>query len=188
MFDFTRHFLSSVTRILGLEHNQMTGGFLAVEYAGRTVQVRVSHIGVSPQEWIRSPTDTVKAMPCSEQIKALMETCQSATVMTSIMNGYDRLKGAQFQLLAFERLLDECRQWRGVAKMVLLCPKPPKREFILVDYENAVEQVTLESRKAASAERKAASDDVTEFLDDQWEVSQSRCILSHTMAPLISRS
>jgi len=156
MFDFTRHFLSNCVRILGLEHRQMTGGFLAVEYAGRTVMVRVSHIGVTPAEWKRPAGVTVALMEgISAEVTGLMEQCKASTVMTSLMNGFDRLKGAPFQLLAFERLLDECKQWRGEAKLIMLCPKPPKQQSVLLPEEDLEDEEQV-------------GEDVTQFVEDQW--------------------
>ena len=74
MFDFTRHFLSNCVRILGLEHHQVTGGFLAVNYGGRTVTVRVSHIGVTPSEWQRDESLCGGLGRIDEAVQATTET------------------------------------------------------------------------------------------------------------------
>jgi len=130
MFDFTRHFLSSCVRILGLDHRQVTGGFLAVEYGGRTVTVRVSHVGVTPSEWGGAAATPNQIAAMSPNIQGMLTACQGSKVMTSAMNDYDRLKGAPLQLIAFERLLKEYQQWQNQVVFVMICPVPPQRDLL----------------------------------------------------------
>ena len=46
IFTYARHFYSACQRLLGLNHTYMQGGRLGIEYYGRTVMLRISHIGV----------------------------------------------------------------------------------------------------------------------------------------------
>ena len=46
IFTYARHFYTSCQRLLGLNHTYMQGGRLGIEYFGRTVMLRISHIGV----------------------------------------------------------------------------------------------------------------------------------------------
>ena len=56
LFEYTRNFLTSCKRMLGLEYEFKRGGFLGVEYGGRHVMVQVSTFGVSPVR-ARAPAD-----------------------------------------------------------------------------------------------------------------------------------
>lgn len=163
MFDYTRHFLSSCVRILGLEHQQVTGGFLAVEYGGRTVTVRVSHIGVTAAEWRRDGDQSplrVKEGSVAPEIKELLETFSETTVMCSVMNDYDRLKGAPLLLLAFERLLMECTQWQGQVQLLLICPKPPRRTY------------NLSSPSTTESQEYPIEISILQAVEDMWDVYQ----------------
>ena len=46
IFQYARHFYSACQRLMGLNHTYMQGGRLGIEYFGRTVMLRISHIGV----------------------------------------------------------------------------------------------------------------------------------------------
>ena len=46
IFQYARHFYAACQRLMGLNHTYMQGGRLGIEYYGRTVMLRISHIGV----------------------------------------------------------------------------------------------------------------------------------------------
>lgn len=46
IFEYARHFYTSCNRLLGLNHEFKQGGKLGIEYYGRTVMLRISHIAV----------------------------------------------------------------------------------------------------------------------------------------------
>ena len=46
IFEYARHFYSACNRLLGLQHEFLQGGQLGIEYYGRTVMLRISHIAV----------------------------------------------------------------------------------------------------------------------------------------------
>lgn len=49
LYEYARHFLTSCRRILGVKYSGQPGGYVGVEYSGRTVAITISHIGISPQ-------------------------------------------------------------------------------------------------------------------------------------------
>ena len=46
IFEYARHFYSACNRLLGVQHEFLQGGQLGIEYYGRTVMLRISHIAV----------------------------------------------------------------------------------------------------------------------------------------------
>jgi trehalose 6-phosphate synthase/phosphatase len=46
MFEYARNFYTAVTRMLDVRQQFRQGGILGIEYHGRFVPLRVSHIGV----------------------------------------------------------------------------------------------------------------------------------------------
>ena len=46
IFEYARHFYTACNRLLGLNHEFKQGGQLGVEYFGRTVMLRISHIAI----------------------------------------------------------------------------------------------------------------------------------------------
>ena len=46
IFEYARHFYTACNRLLGLNHEFKQGGQLVIDYFGRTVHLRISHIAV----------------------------------------------------------------------------------------------------------------------------------------------
>lgn len=46
IFEYARHFYTACNRLLGLNHEFKQGGQLGIEYFGRTVMLRISHIAI----------------------------------------------------------------------------------------------------------------------------------------------
>ena len=49
-FEYARKFFVTVKRILGLDYTFLPSGAIAIEYAGRNVMVKVSHVQISFEE------------------------------------------------------------------------------------------------------------------------------------------
>ena len=49
LFDYARNFLNNCRRLFNLQLDYSNGGFMSVNYHGRIVGVRVSHIGIDEQ-------------------------------------------------------------------------------------------------------------------------------------------
>jgi trehalose 6-phosphate synthase/phosphatase len=112
LFEYARHFLTCVRRILGLTY-EMEGGQLAVQYNGRTVAISSMHVGVD----VVSLRRTLQDPPAVAEIAALRAKYAGRKVML----GIDRLecvRGIPLKLLAFEKFLQQHPQWLG--KVVLV--------------------------------------------------------------------
>ena len=51
LFEYARNFFKSCHRLMGLDYEFRRGGYLGINYHGKSVMIRVSHIGVD-QEYI----------------------------------------------------------------------------------------------------------------------------------------
>lgn len=164
LFDYARHFLSACVRLLNLEHEARQGG-LGIDYEGRHVMIRVSHIGVDPQRFedcLQSPLMRVKA--------AEIEAKYPGRTILGAIDDLDVIKGIALKLIAFEDYLASSNEaTRGnVALVQVAIPKAARvdakvRDEIreLVDHINATygkpdhqpvlyieEQISFEERMA----------------------------------------
>lgn len=122
-YDYARHFLSSVSRILGLPTLPN-----AVEFDGRIVSVGAFPIGIDPDTF----TEGLKRPEVKQRIATLKQKFQG----TKIIVGVDRLdyiKGVPQKLHAFEVFLTEHPEWIG--KVVLVQVAVPSREDV-EEYQN----------------------------------------------------
>jgi trehalose 6-phosphate synthase/phosphatase len=100
LFDYARHFLSACVRLLNLEHEARRGS-LGIDFEGRHVMIRVSHIGVDPArftERLDSPEWRVKAAELSAKYP------KDITLLGAI-DDLDVIKGVALKLVAFEYYL-----------------------------------------------------------------------------------
>ncbi|KAL3839982.1 hypothetical protein ACJIZ3_024573 [Penstemon smallii] len=114
-YDFARHFVSSCTRILGLE-----GTPDGVEDQGKLTRVAVYPIGIDPDRFIRA-----LELP---QVKDHIIDFKERFAGRKIILGVDRLdtiKGIPQKFLAFEKFLEENPIWRE--KVVLVQIAVPTR-------------------------------------------------------------
>eukprot|EP00184_Porphyridium_aerugineum_P004640 CAMPEP_0184695282 /NCGR_PEP_ID=MMETSP0313-20130426/2971_1 /TAXON_ID=2792 /ORGANISM="Porphyridium aerugineum, Strain SAG 1380-2" /LENGTH=983 /DNA_ID=CAMNT_0027153713 /DNA_START=336 /DNA_END=3287 /DNA_ORIENTATION=- len=124
LFDYARHFLSACVRLLNLEH-EATRGILGVEYSGRHVMIRVSHIGIDPLRFkarLGSPE-------VEEKKKALRKDLGivpgSRVHILAAIDDLDVFKGISLKLLAFESFLQSYEIYRG--KIILVQVAIPKK-------------------------------------------------------------
>lgn len=114
-YDYARHFLSSVERVLGVA--TMPNG---VEYNGRYVNVGAFPIGIDVDNF----TDGLKKDSVIQRVQQLKDKFQD----TKIIVGVDRLdyiKGVPQKLHALEVFLNEHPEWIG--KVVLVQVAVPSR-------------------------------------------------------------
>ena len=133
-FDYARHFLSSCTRILGLQTSPNM-----VEYKDRRVIVGVFPIGIDPSKFkdgLEQPT-----------IIKRMETLKEKFKGVKIMVGVDRLdyiKGVPQKLHAFDAFLNKYPEFIG--KVVLVQVAVPSRTDVeeYIQLRNNVNQLVGE--------------------------------------------
>ncbi|GAX74440.1 hypothetical protein CEUSTIGMA_g1889.t1 [Chlamydomonas eustigma] len=107
-YDYARHFISSCTRILGLE-----GTPEGVENNGSVTRVGTFPIGIDPERFTRSLE--------TEEVQSNIAKLLNRYAGRKIMLGVDRLdmvKGIPQKLLAYEKFLEEHPEWRDKVLLV----------------------------------------------------------------------
>jgi trehalose 6-phosphate synthase/phosphatase len=114
-FDYARHFLSSCTRILGLETTP--GGIM---YNGRYIPIIVSPVGIDPEKFLIQLK--------SEEHQKILLGYKKNFEGKKVLLGVDRLdyiKGIPHRLRAFELFLQKYPEWKG--KVFLIQIAVPSR-------------------------------------------------------------
>ena len=75
MFEYARNFYTGATRMLDVRQHFRQGGILGIEYHGRFVPLRVSHIGVD----IKDLTEMIENEANREQITEFKEKIKNLT-------------------------------------------------------------------------------------------------------------
>eukprot|EP00878_Enallax_costatus_P027615 GHUV01029750.1.p1 GENE.GHUV01029750.1~~GHUV01029750.1.p1 ORF type:complete len:669 (+),score=134.14 GHUV01029750.1:399-2405(+) len=107
-YDYARHFISSCTRILGLE-----GTPEGVEDNGSVARVAAFPIGIDPERFAQAlETEEVQM-----NIAKLLNRYAGRKVMLGV-DRLDMIKGIPQKLLAFEKFLHEHPEWRDKVLLV----------------------------------------------------------------------
>ncbi|GMH33474.1 hypothetical protein BSKO_01308 [Bryopsis sp. KO-2023] len=107
-YDYSRHFISSCSRILGLE-----GKAEGVEDHGHLSRVVACPIGINVERF----RVALKNKDVQEQIEKLRVPCAGRKVMLGV-DRLDMIKGIPQKLLAFEKFLEEHEEWREQVVLV----------------------------------------------------------------------
>lgn len=100
-YDYARHFLSSCTRILGLE-TEPNG----IEFEGRFAQVGTFPIGIDPSAF----TECVKMPHIIERTRSLEAKFEGKKVIIGV-DRLDYIKGVPQKLQSFEIFLSQHPEW-----------------------------------------------------------------------------
>ncbi|WVQ85139.1 alpha,alpha-trehalose-phosphate synthase [UDP-forming] [Cryptococcus sp. DSM 104549] len=122
-YDYARHFLSSCTRILGLE-TQPNG----IEHDGRYCQVGTYPIGIDPTQFIEG----LQRETVTSRLKTLENRFQGCKVIIGV-DRLDYIKGIPQKLHALEVFLTQHPEWIG--KVVLVQLAIPSRQDV-EEYQN----------------------------------------------------
>lgn len=119
LFDYARHFLSACVRLLNLEHEARRGS-LGIEYEGRHVNIRVSHIGVDPERFQAKLTSKTLEAKISE-----LKAKYPSTTLLGAIDDLDFVKGIALKLIAFENYLASSsdKERSNVALIQVAIPK-----------------------------------------------------------------
>lgn len=105
-YDYARHFFSSLKRILDLDFQTMPGGGLGIFYCGRSVSVRINHVGI--------PSDHYKAMAESAEVRAaaekLREKYRGRKIVLAV-DDLDPVKGILYKVQAIMVLFERYPEW-----------------------------------------------------------------------------
>ncbi|KAL6846111.1 hypothetical protein ACP4OV_023559 [Aristida adscensionis] len=113
-FDYARHFLSCCSRMLGLKYESQRG-YIALEYYGRTVTIKILPVGVhlgQLQSVLNLPETGVKVAELLKQFS------HRNRLLLLGVDDMDIFKGISLKLLAFEQLLMQHPEWRGRVVLV----------------------------------------------------------------------
>lgn len=123
-FEYARHFLVACKRLLGLDHHFRMGGFLELDYEGRTVMLRIGHVHIQYDE-LRHHIDG------SEQVAAkaseIRRRFEGRFIFASI-DRCERLAGIMLKLRGFRNFLRNYPYARKRAALVQLA-YPPTRAW-----------------------------------------------------------
>ncbi|OCF59986.1 alpha,alpha-trehalose-phosphate synthase [UDP-forming] 1 [Kwoniella mangroviensis CBS 10435] len=122
-YDYARHFLSSCTRILGLQ-TQPNG----IEFEGRYAQVGTYPIGIEPMQFVEG----LQKEKVQSRLKSLETRFQGCKVIIGV-DRLDYIKGIPQKLHALEVFLTQHPEWIG--KVVLVQLAIPSRQDV-EEYQN----------------------------------------------------
>lgn len=122
LFEYARSFLTCCKRMLGLEHEFVPGGFLAVRDQKRVVYVQASHVGIQPDTLAPhlAPLGPPALPPGLARCAELAAALQSGRVLLGGIDECDPLRGLTLKLLAYESLLELQPHWQGKLCLVQL--------------------------------------------------------------------
>lgn len=133
LFDYARHFLSACVRLLNLEH-EANRGSLGLDYDGRHVMLRVSHIGVDPERF----SEGLSAPTLTDRVAEFKERFADCTVLGAV-DDLDLIKGIALKLMGFQRYLDTAPKMRG--KVVLVQVAIPKAARVKAAVRNEIREL-----------------------------------------------
>jgi len=148
-FDYTRHFLSSVKRVLDLDNETSSNGSMVIKYSGRAVVVRISHVGIDATEFEK----LVVSDPVKQRAAEFAQRFSKRKVLIGV-DDFDLMKGTVLKLHAFSRFLQ-------------LYPEQ-KDEVVLVE-------VIVPSRGPLQ-ERKSARDNIMHEVEHIRKLYGSACL------------
>mmetsp|Transcript_1525 Transcript_1525/g.2116 ORF Transcript_1525/g.2116 Transcript_1525/m.2116 type:complete len:1022 (-) Transcript_1525:322-3387(-) len=116
-YDYVRHFLSCVKRLMNLDFKSLAGGSIGITYAGRSVAIRINHVGT------RSPFFQKFAL--SKEVEKEMKSIQASVtgsgktkILIVSVDYMDLTKGPQMKLQAFHRYLQSNPEKKETLKFI----------------------------------------------------------------------
>lgn len=117
-YDYSRHFLSCILRILGKEQNY---GQIVAD--SRVVKVDTFPMGIDAERFMQ----TVVSPEVTTEIKTLTRSVKNNKVILSV-DRLDFTKGIPERIKAYEAFLEQYPAWRGRVTYIMLCV--PSRDKI----------------------------------------------------------
>jgi trehalose 6-phosphate synthase/phosphatase len=110
-FNYARHYLSSLLRLLGMDHE-----FGQVMVGGRPVKVDTFPLGVDIERFSKA----LKEKAVKQRLEELEQETQGRKIILSV-DRLDFTKGIPERMRAYERFLEQYPEWHGQVSMVSLC-------------------------------------------------------------------
>lgn len=117
-YDYSRHFLSCILRILGKEQN-----YGQIVSDSRVVKVDTFPMGIDAGKFLKA----VGSQEVETEIKNLMRSVKNNKVILSV-DRLDFTKGIPERIKAYEAFLEQYPAWRGRVTYIMLCV--PSRDKI----------------------------------------------------------
>jgi trehalose 6-phosphate synthase/phosphatase len=127
-YGYTRHFLSSALRLLGLDHD-----FGTITYKNRTIKVDTFPLGIDVNRF----SQALDNPDIQNEVKSLKRKVDDYKVILSV-DRLDFTKGIKERLLAFESFLDANPNWQEKVILISLCV--PSR-IRVPEYQSLKQQV-----------------------------------------------
>eukprot|EP00927_Polykrikos_kofoidii_P051114 TRINITY_DN4491_c0_g2_i1.p1 TRINITY_DN4491_c0_g2~~TRINITY_DN4491_c0_g2_i1.p1 ORF type:complete len:1149 (-),score=183.37 TRINITY_DN4491_c0_g2_i1:384-3398(-) len=120
-FDYARNFLVCLKRIYGLDPIFRAGGFMGVEYSGRTVMIKVAHFVYPLADTIDLISKEHRIVDRSDEVRRIF----NGKTVFACMDNADSLSGMLPKFMAFKQFLKVHpeRQGRCVLVQYIFCPK-----------------------------------------------------------------
>ncbi|KAF5802693.1 putative alpha,alpha-trehalose-phosphate synthase (UDP-forming) [Helianthus annuus] len=137
-FDYARHFLSSCSRMLGLDYKSKRG-YIGLEYYGRTVSIKILPVGIhmGQIESVKSSNRTAK------KVEELRKVYGGKVVILGV-DDMDMFKGISLKFLAMGQLLEEYPALRGRVVLVQILNPARSRGHDIQEVENETQKVASE--------------------------------------------
>ncbi|KAM0026152.1 putative alpha,alpha-trehalose-phosphate synthase (UDP-forming), Trehalose-phosphatase [Helianthus debilis subsp. tardiflorus] len=137
-FDYARHFLSSCSRMLGLDYKSKRG-YIGLEYYGRTVSIKILPVGIhmGQIESVKSSDRTAK------KVEELRKVYGGKVVILGV-DDMDMFKGISLKFLAMGQLLEEYPALRGRVVLVQILNPARSRGHDIQEVENETQKVASE--------------------------------------------
>jgi trehalose-6-phosphate synthase len=121
LFEYARNFYTGATRMLDLQSQFRQGGILGIEYHGRFVPLRVSHIGVDLKEIQSTINDKQTQLKLKPFKDTLQEKIKQRTIIFSSVDRNHIISGIKNKLLAFMSVLDSYPRIRNQLCLIQYC-------------------------------------------------------------------
>jgi trehalose-phosphatase len=142
-FDYARHFLSCIKRVMDLDFETLPGGSLGIKYSGRFVSILISHVGIDSAMFqeVREdrgilPSASAGGQTVEQEVAALKAKHQGRRIVISA-GDLDSVKGGLLKFQAYSRFFSRFPQWRE--KIVFLEMLMPNRSVRLDHVQDLAE-------------------------------------------------
>lgn len=130
-YDYVRHFLSSVCRIVGLEHSL---GKLSI--GNRIVKVDAFPMGINYEKYSQAPNEAI----VQQEVKKIRQKVGERKIVISI-DRLDYTKGIIQRLKAFDLFLSQNPEYRGKATLIIVAVPSRTRVKDYTALRNELEQL-----------------------------------------------
>ena len=115
LYEYARNFFKTCHRLLGLEYEFRMGGYLSVNFHGKNVMIRVSHVGVDQEfieEIIKSKKYKTILKAFQTQLAQVTKNRKDVQYIASI-DSYHPIGGIKNKLLAYQEFLRKYPDYRN---------------------------------------------------------------------------